>query len=55
MNILPGTDGMVHISQLSNERVANVTDVLKEGQIVKVKLTGIDERGRLSLSIKEAQ
>ncbi|HMQ96173.1 MAG TPA: polyribonucleotide nucleotidyltransferase [Candidatus Saccharibacteria bacterium] len=55
VNILPGTDGMVHISQLSNERVANVTDVLKEGQIVKVKLTGIDERGRLSLSIKEAQ
>jgi polyribonucleotide nucleotidyltransferase len=55
VNILPGTDGMVHISQLSHERVANVTDVLKEGQIVKVKLTGIDERGRLSLSIKEAQ
>ena len=55
VNILPGTDGMVHISQLSNERVEKVTDVLKEGQIVKVKLTGIDERGRLSLSIKDAQ
>ena len=53
VNILPGTDGMVHISQLSNERVAQVTDVLHEGQIVKVKLTGIDERGRLSLSIKD--
>lgn len=53
VNILPGIDGMVHISQLSNERVENVTDVLHEGQIVKVKLTGIDERGRLSLSIKE--
>ena len=52
INILPGVDGMVHISQLSNERVAQVTDVLTEGQIVKVKLTGIDERGRLSLSIK---
>ena len=55
VNILPGTDGMVHISQLSNGRVEKVTDVLKEGQIVKVKLTGIDERGRLSLSIKDAQ
>lgn len=55
VNIMPGLDGMVHISQLSNERVENVTDVLTEGQMVKVKLTGIDERGRLSLSIKDAQ
>ncbi|HEU5121700.1 MAG TPA: polyribonucleotide nucleotidyltransferase [Candidatus Saccharimonadales bacterium] len=55
VNIMPGIDGMVHISQLSKERVEKVTDVLHEGQIVKVKLTGIDERGRLSLSIKEAQ
>ena len=55
VNILPGTDGMVHISQLSNERVAQVTDVLHEGQVVKVKLTGIDERGRLSLSIKDVE
>jgi polyribonucleotide nucleotidyltransferase len=55
VNILPGVDGMVHISQLSDERVEKVTDVLHEGQIVKAKLTGIDERGRLSLSIKEAQ
>jgi polyribonucleotide nucleotidyltransferase len=54
VNILPGTDGMVHISQLSDERVEKVEDVLTEGQIVKVKLVGIDERGRLSLSIKEA-
>jgi polyribonucleotide nucleotidyltransferase len=54
VNILPGIDGMVHISQLSNERVEQVTDVLHEGQIVKVKLTGIDERGRLSLSLKDA-
>lgn len=52
VNILPGTDGMVHVSQLSNERVENVSDVLTEGQIVKVKLIGIDEKGRLSLSIK---
>ncbi len=53
VNILPGQDGMVHISQLSNERVEKVEDVLHEGQIVKVKLTGIDERGRLSLSLKD--
>ena len=54
VNIMPGIDGMVHISQLSNERVENVSDILSDGQIVKVKLTGIDERGRLSLSLKEA-
>lgn len=54
VNIMPGTDGMVHISQLSDERVEKVEDVLTEGQIVKVKLVGIDERGRLSLSLKEA-
>ena len=55
VNIMPGIDGMVHVSQLSDERVEKVTDVLHEGQMVRVKLTGIDERGRLSLSIKEAQ
>ncbi len=55
VNIMPGTDGMVHISQLSKERVEKVTDVLTEGQIIKVKLTGIDERGRLSLSIKDIE
>ncbi len=54
INILPGTDGMVHISQLSDERVEKVEDVLAMGQVVKVKLTGIDEKGRLSLSLKEA-
>lgn len=54
VNIMPGIDGMVHISQLSKDRVEKVTDVLHEGQMVKVKLTGIDERGRLSLSIKAA-
>jgi len=54
VNILPGIDGMVHISELSNERVERVTDVLTEGQIVKVKVMGIDERGRISLSIKSA-
>lgn len=54
VNIMPGTDGMVHISELSSERVEKVTDVLKEGQIVKVKVIGIDERGRISLTIKNA-
>ncbi len=54
VNILPGLDGMVHISELANTRVEKVTDILKEGQIVKVKLIGIDDRGRLSLSIKAA-
>ncbi len=54
INILPGIDGMVHISELSDKRVEKVTDVLSEGQIVKVKLIGIDDRGRLSLSIKSA-
>lgn len=55
VNIMPGIDGMVHISQLAEGRVEQVTDVLHEGQVVKAKLTGIDERGRLSLSIKDAQ
>jgi len=55
INIMPGTDGMVHISQLANERVERVEDVLHEGQIVNVKLTGIDERGRLSLSLKDVE
>jgi len=55
VNIMPGQDGMVHISQLSDERVEKVTDVLHEGQEVQVKLIGIDERGRLSLSLKDIQ
>lgn len=54
VNIMPGIDGMVHISELSNERVNRVEDVLKEGQIVKVKVMGIDERGRISLSMRNA-
>ncbi len=55
VNIMPGIDGMVHISQLSDKRVENVTDVLHEGQVVKVKLTAIDERGRLSLTMKDIE
>ena len=46
---------MAHISELSNDRVERVEDVLKEGQIVKAKLIGIDDRGRLSLSLKNIE
>lgn len=52
INIMPGIDGMCHISAMSDKRVEKVTDVLKEGQKVRVKLVAIDERGRLSLSMK---
>jgi polyribonucleotide nucleotidyltransferase len=55
INIMPGLDGMAHISELSDKRVEKVTDVLTEGQIVKAKLIGIDERGRLSLSLKNVE
>lgn len=55
VNIMPGIDGMVHISEISDERIEKVTDALKEGQIVKVRIIGIDERGRISLSIKKAK
>ena len=54
VNIMPGIDGMVHISEISDKRIEKVSDVLTEGQIVKVKLTSIDDRGRLSLTIKGA-
>jgi polyribonucleotide nucleotidyltransferase len=52
VNIMPGKDGLLHISQISNERINTVTDVLKEGQIVKVKVLEADEKGRLRLSMK---
>jgi polyribonucleotide nucleotidyltransferase len=52
VNILPGKDGLLHISQISNERIANVSDHLKEGQIVKVKVLEADEKGRMRLSMK---
>ena len=55
VNILPGTDGLVHISQIAEERVNKVTDYLQEGQMVKVKVLDVDNRGRIKLSIKEAQ
>lgn len=52
VTILPGTDGLVHISQISDERVANVTDYLSEGQSVKVQVQDIDNRGRIKLTMK---
>ena len=52
VNIMPGIDGMLHISELSDKRVENIEDILKLGQTLQVKLVGIDDRGRLSLSIK---
>ncbi|MDO4773982.1 MAG: polyribonucleotide nucleotidyltransferase [Candidatus Saccharibacteria bacterium] len=51
VNILPGIDGMVHISKLTEGRVEKVTDVVKEGQTVRVKITGIDERGKINLTM----
>ena len=53
VTILPGKDGLVHISQIAKERVENVTDHLKEGEEVVVKCTDLDARGRIKLSIKE--
>jgi polyribonucleotide nucleotidyltransferase len=55
VTILPGKDGLVHISQISNERVQSVSDYLKEGQQVRVKVLDVDQRGRIKLSIKEAE
>ena len=52
VNILPNQDGLVHISQISNHRINNVADKLKEGQEIKVKVLEIDKQGRLKLSIK---
>ena len=46
-------DGLVHISQLKNERVEKTTDVVKEGDVVKVKVIGVDDRGKVKLSIKD--
>ena len=54
VNFMPGTDGLVHISQIAKERVNKVADHLSEGQNVRVKVIDIDNRGRVKLSIKEA-
>jgi polyribonucleotide nucleotidyltransferase len=55
VNILPGKQGLVHISQIARERVANVSDKLSEGQIVRVKVLEVDRQGRIRLSIKEIE
>ena len=52
INLLPGKDGLLHISQIAHQRVEKVTDFLKEGQIVRVKVMETDEKGRIKLSMK---
>jgi polyribonucleotide nucleotidyltransferase len=52
VNLLPGKDGLLHISQIAHERVEKVTDYLQEGQVVKVKVLETDEKGRVKLSMK---
>jgi polyribonucleotide nucleotidyltransferase len=52
VNILPGKDGLLHISQIAHQRVERVEDFLKEGQVVKVKVLETDEKGRIKLSLK---
>ncbi|MDR3212791.1 MAG: polyribonucleotide nucleotidyltransferase, partial [Azoarcus sp.] len=52
VNILPGRDGLLHVSQIANERVNNVADYVKEGQVVRVKVLETDERGKIRLSMK---
>ncbi len=54
VSVLPGRDGLLHISQIANERVNSVADHLKEGQVVRVKVIEADEKGRLRLSMKAA-
>jgi polyribonucleotide nucleotidyltransferase len=54
VEILPGTDGLIHISQLDKTRVNKVTDILKEGDEVMVKVLDVDDNGRISLSRKAA-
>ena len=55
VTILPGKDGLVHISQISEERVEKVSDKLQEGEVVKVKVMEIDKQGRIRLSMKEVE
>ena len=54
VQIMPGKDGLVHVSEMSEERVNRPSDVVKEGDLVTVKLVAIDDRGRLNLSMKQA-
>jgi polyribonucleotide nucleotidyltransferase len=55
VTILPGKDGLVHISQISNERVEKVSDKLAEGDVVRVKVLEVDRQGRVRLSMKEVE
>ncbi|HIY71952.1 MAG TPA: polyribonucleotide nucleotidyltransferase [Candidatus Luteimonas excrementigallinarum] len=55
VTISPGKDGLVHVSQISNERVEKVSDVLKEGDVVKVKVLEVDKQGRIRLSMKAVE
>ena len=55
VNILPGKDGLVHISQISHERVNNVRDVMAEGDDVQVKVLDIDGQGRVKLTMKDVE
>src|SRR5512142_2890595 len=52
VTFMPGKDGLVHVSEIKNERVENVRDVLEEGQEVKVKLLEVDQRGKVRLSMR---
>jgi polyribonucleotide nucleotidyltransferase len=54
VEILPGTQGLCHISQLADQRVREVTDVVKEGQTIPVKVLEVDRQGRIRLSLREA-
>ena len=55
VNFLGSTDGLVHISQIKNERVEKVEDVLKVGDLIKVKVLDVDSRGKIKLSMKAVE
>jgi len=55
VQVLPGKDGLVHVSEMKEERVNKPSDVVKEGDRVTVKLVAIDDRGRLQLSMKAVE
>jgi len=55
VTILPGRDGLVHISQICEERVQSVSDKLKEGDVVRVKVLEVDKQGRIRLSMKAVE
>ncbi|HYB65336.1 MAG TPA: S1 RNA-binding domain-containing protein, partial [Steroidobacteraceae bacterium] len=55
VTILPGRDGLVHISQISNERVERVSDKLREGDVIRVKVLEVDRQGRIRLSMRDIE